>query len=215
MIEQAVIYLKALIVQYGAWGVFAATIIEEIVAPIPSPFIPLSAGFLMFPPPMPFYEVLLQSALRIALPVAVGVGIGSAVVYAIGFFGGKILIERWKKFLGFSWRDVERAEMRLTSGRGDEAVLFLMRIVPVIPGVAISGVCGIVRYPFRNFIIITFIGSFVRALLLSLLGWKVGEVYMKYADALSHIEKYILLVAIIAVVGYGIKVFVSRYSRKS
>jgi len=204
MIEHAVIYLKALIAQYGAWGVFAATIVEEVVAPIPSPFVPLSAGFLMFPPTADVAAVLMQTAVLIALPVAVGVGIGSSAVYAIGFYGGRTLIERWQKFLGFTWRDVERVETRLTSGAGDEIILFAMRILPVIPGVAISGFCGIVRYPFRKFITITLVGSFIRALLLGMLGWKVGEVYTQYADAIAHLEKY-LLVAVLAAAGvYGV-----------
>jgi len=203
MIDQAIIYLKTLIAQYGAWGVFAATIAEEIIAPIPSPFVPLSAGFLMFPPTASIATVLAQAAVLIALPVAIGVGIGSSAVYAIGFYGGHALIERWQKFLGFTWRDVERVEARLTSGAGDELVLFLMRILPVIPGVAISGFCGIVRYPFRKFIAITMVGSFIRALLLGVLGWKVGEVYNTYADAIAHFEKYLLVAVLVSAVSYG------------
>ena len=212
MIEHAVIYLKELIAQYGAWGVFAATIVEEVVAPIPSPFVPLSAGFLMFPPTADVAAVLMQTAVLIALPVAVGVGIGSSAVYAIGFYGGRTLIERWQKFLGFTWRDVEHVETRLTSGAGDEVILFAMRILPVIPGVAISGFCGIVRYPFRKFITITLVGSFIRALLLGMLGWKVGEVYTQYADAIAHLEKY-LLVAVLAAAGvYGVYFLWRRYA---
>ena len=44
MIESSITYIQEIIATYGAWGVFVATLIEEVVAPIPSALVPLAAG---------------------------------------------------------------------------------------------------------------------------------------------------------------------------
>ncbi|HMP85599.1 MAG TPA: VTT domain-containing protein, partial [Candidatus Paceibacterota bacterium] len=199
MIEQITSYIQPIIQDYGALGVFLATLLEEIVAPIPSPLVPLTAGFFLLPSNEIFINILLKAIFLIALPVAVGVSIGSLVVYAIAYFGGKPLIEKTKKWIGLSWDDVQKAETKLTKGKGDEITLFILRILPVIPGVAISGFCGMVRYSIKSFVIITFFGSFVRATLLGFLGFYVGVMYFEYVGIISKIEKY--LFAILLVIG--------------
>lgn len=206
MIESLIVYVQSIIFEYGAWGVFFATIIEEIIAPIPSPLIPLAAGFFLLPEGVSFAETALRGAFAIALPVSIGISIGSAFVYALGFFGGKPVIEKSKKWVGISWQDVEKSEARFTRGKGDEITLFILRLLPIVPGVAISGFCGVVRYPFKKFITITCVGSFARAFVLGMVGWQVGELYATYASMISKFEKYILIgvvfLLLLSVVGY-------------
>ncbi len=198
MIEQLIVYIQSLIAGYGAWGVFAATMIEEVVSPIPSPIIPLAAGFFLLSIDLSFAEALLRSAYVIALPVSIGVSIGSSAVYAIGFFGGKPVIDSTKRWTGIRWEDVEKVEVRLTRGKGDEITLFVLRMIPLIPGVAVSGLAGIIRYRFRTFLLITLVGSFLRALLLGLVGWQVGEFYGYYADVLAAFEDYAFMAVLVA-----------------
>lgn len=193
MIENIIIYMQLIIPEYGAWGVFVATLIEEVIAPIPSPLVPLAAGFFLLPTSISFAEVALRGALTIAVPVSIGISIGSALVYALGFFGGKPVIEKTRKWTRINWKDAERLGERLPRGKGDEITLLILRILPIVPGVAISGFCGVVRYPFKKFIIATSLGSFIRAAILSMIGWQVGELHAAYADIISKFEGYILL----------------------
>ena len=108
-----------------------------------------------------------------------------------------------KKWLGLEWSDVEKVEKKLIKGKGDEITIFILRVLPIIPGVAISGFCGAVRYPFYNFITITLAGAFVRAFVLGVVGWQVGEFYQIYADNISRFEEHILFgtLAVLAVGG--------------
>jgi membrane protein DedA with SNARE-associated domain len=122
------------------------------------------------------------------------------VVYALGYFGGKPVIEKSKRWTGINWQDIEKTESLLTRGKGDEITLFALRVLPIIPGVAISGFCGVVRYPFKTFIIITIIGAFVRAFILGVVGWQVGELYATYAEMVSKFEKVILLAVLTFIV---------------
>ncbi|MBZ1356469.1 MAG: VTT domain-containing protein [Candidatus Nealsonbacteria bacterium] len=209
MIENFITYIQSIISQYGAWGVFLATLIEEIIAPVPSPIVPLAAGFFLLPTSVSFTEIVLRGAFTIALPVSIGITIGSTLVYALGFFGGKPVIEKSKKWTGINWDDIEKSEARFTRGKGDEISLFVLRVLPIIPGVAISGFCGVVRYQFKKFIIITSLGAFVRAFVLGLVGWQVGELYVTYADMISKFEKYVLSVVffllLLSFLGYYIR----------
>lgn len=193
MIEAIISYIQSLISQYGALGVFIAALIEQIIAPIPSQLVPLTAGFFLLPANIPFIETIFKGIIMIATPAVVGIIIGATLVYIAGFFGGKPIIEKTKKLTGINWQNIEKTEARFTKGKGDEIVLFILRLLPIVPGVAISAFCGIVRYPFKKFIIITIIGSFIRAFALSMVGWQVGELYANYAEIIAKFERYILL----------------------
>ena len=194
MIDSIVVYIQSIISNYGALGVFGVTIIEEIITPIPSAIIPLMAGFFLLPSTMSFAEILLRGILIIALPVSIGISIGSTLVYILGFFGGKPAIEKSKKLTGINWQEIIKMEEKVTRGDRDEIALFIFRLIPIVPGFAISCFCGVVRYPFQKFIIITFFGSFVRAFILGIIGWQVGELYVNYADIISRFEKIIFLI---------------------
>ena len=197
MLDVFIEYIKVIVGEYGFLGVFYATLIEEVIAPIPSSLVPMLAGFSFLGEGVSFISIFYKAIFVIALPVAVGVSLGSLAVYLIGYFGGKPLIEKSKNLIGLNWESVERIERRMTKGHKDEIALFVLRMIPVIPGVAISAFCGLVRYKIKTFVIITFLGSFSRALLLGFFGFYVGELYFKYSDYISSFEKYALLIILL------------------
>jgi len=209
MIEKIIDYIQPIIVEYGAIGVFFATLIEEIVAPIPSSLVPLMAGFFLLPSGESILiETIWQALFIIALPVAFGITIGSVAVYGIGYIGGKPAIEKSKKWLGLKWNDLKKIESKLIRGSGDEIMLFALRLMPIVPGVAISGFCGIIRYPLKNFAVVTFLGAFTRALLLGIVGWYVGDAYTAYSEIISKTEKYIFVVLGILAIFFLVRFYV-------
>lgn len=210
-IENITSYIQPIITEFGPLGVFFATLLEEIIAPIPSPLVPLTAGFFLLPTNDWFVTTAWQALFIIALPVAFGVTLGSIAVYSLGYLGGKSVIEKSKKWIGLSWEDVERTERKITKGRGDEITLFILRVLPIVPGVAISSLCGIVHYNIKTFVIITFFGSLVRATALGIVGWYVGSVYLAYIDAISKIEKYILIILIALIVFFVGRFIFKKY----
>ena len=215
MIEKLISYIQPVVVEYGAFGVFLSTLLEGVIAPIPSPLVPLMAGFLLLPVDGSFLEITWQALFVIAFPVAFGMTLGSLVVYGIGYLGGKPAIEKSKKWLGLSWEDLEKIENKLIRGSGDEVVLFILRTLPIIPGVAISGFCGIVRYSLKTFTVITFLGTFVRALALGVVGWYVGGAYITYSETISKVEKYIFVLLIIsAILFFGRLYFLKKAASK-
>lgn len=197
MIQQAVIFIQSLIAEYGVWGVVAATFIEELVAPIPSALVPVAAGFFLIPPEAALAEAVMRALLLVALPIAMGVTLGSMIVYSIAYTGGKPIIDRFGNWLGLSWNSIERLQKYFSGGRKDEVMLLLLRIIPIIPGVAISGLSGIIRYHFTTFVLTTFIGVYIRSVLLGLLGWQAGELYQEYFEVIDRIEGQLLLVLLV------------------
>ena len=194
MIENAISYIQSIIIELGVIGVFIASLIEQIIAPIPSPLIPMMAGFFLLPAYGTFFQVLWQSVFIIALPATAGIIIGASIVYFLGHWGGKPVIEKTKKWLGLKWEDVEKIKRKLDNSRSDEFVLFILWLLPIVPGVAISVFCGIIRYPLLKFIIIIALGSFLRAIAMALFGWQTGELYIVYAEHIGNIENYLLIV---------------------
>jgi len=189
--------IRPVVVAYGALGVFLVSLAEEVIAPIPSTLTILAAGFFLIPASVSFLEGFRVAFFIVALPSAAGITLGSLLLYGIIWWGGKSLIDRFGRWFGVSWSDIEKIERQFEKGWADEAILFVLRATPLIPNSAISVFCGLIRYPLNKFIAITFLGTTLRALIMSLVGWGVGEAYIEYALRLEEVEKYIWLAIIL------------------
>ena len=186
----------------GAWSVFAGVIIESVIVPIPSPLIIMGAGFILISPELKFLEALTPILLQIVLPGAVASTLGAYIGYAIGYYGGKPMVDRWERFLGFSWRDVEALERRFESGQVITSI-FLLRALPIFPLSVISAAAGLLRLPLKQFSLWTFYGTIPRCLFLGYLGWGMGETYQGIARGIDKAEGIVsghLIVAIFALI---------------
>jgi len=198
MIEYLVHFLQINILPWGALGVFVASVIEEVIAPIPSALVMTMSGFILVSGPVSV-KAILAIIFKVALPAALGVTIGSYVIYFAARFGGKFSIERWGKYLGLYWTDMEKLQNRLSGTRKDELIIGIARVIPIVPSVAISAFCGILEMNVFKYFIISFVGVFFRGIILGILGWQVGNVYEKYAQTISSIENVVLLSTIFAI----------------
>ena len=187
---------------YGPWSVFIGVIIESVIVPIPSPLIIMGAGFVLISPELSFFHALLPILLQIVLPGAIASTLGAYIGYAIGYFGGKPMVDRWQKFLGFSWKDVETLERRFQSGQVNTLIFFL-RALPIFPLSVISAAAGLLRLPIGQFSLWTFYGTIPRCLFLGYLGWGLGETYQGMAKGIDKAEGIVsglLILAVIAAV---------------
>ena len=186
-----------------------ASIIEEIIAPIPSTMVIMGTSFIVLKGTMITPGAFFSLFINVVLPAALGVTIGSLFVYAIAYFAGKPFLERWGKYLGISWEDIEKAENKFEKSNSDTIVLFGVRAIPIIPSVAISAFCGFIRFNVKEYIIITFLGTLVRASILGFIGWQFGSLYQTAANEISYIEEISLSIIIIIAIVYII------YKKKS
>lgn len=196
MVESLILFLETHILPWGPFGVFVASVIEEVVAPIPSALIMTMSGFIFVPKGFYLSSISIL-VFKVAIPAAFGVTIGSYFIYFLAKYGGKFFIEKWGRYIGLYWSDVEKIQSKLSGTKKDEILISSARIIPIVPSVAISAFCGIIQMNFIKYSIITLLGTFVRGLILGTIGWQVGNVYYKYAEAIGLMEKWILLSTIL------------------
>ncbi|MEK7552271.1 MAG: VTT domain-containing protein [Patescibacteria group bacterium] len=207
MISQLVIFAENLFVTYGAWGVFLASIVEEVIAPIPSSLVIMGAGF-SFMDGLPINVSSLGYLMMfVVLPATIGVTIGSLFIYTLAYFAGKPFLKKYGKYVGVSWQSVEETEAKFASKQADSLTLFALRAVPIVPSVVISALSGIMRISILKYIICTFLGTFIRATILGIVGWQAGSLYKIYAEQIDLAENAIiigLIVIFLAYIGYRI-----------
>lgn len=209
MTESLIFFLQTHVLPLGAFGVFLASVVEEVLAPIPSALIMTMSGFLLLSGPVSLGSI---SALvfKVAIPAALGVTIGSYFVFYIARFGGKPIIESWGKYVGLYWSDVESLRGKMLGTKKDEILIAAARIIPIFPSVVISAFCGILQMNPIKYFVISFAGIFVRGLILGTIGWQVAGIYEKYAKVISSIENVVLLSTVLGVVLFVVLKYKSK-----
>ncbi|MEK7187432.1 MAG: VTT domain-containing protein [Patescibacteria group bacterium] len=213
MIESLVEKISFLVAAYGPWGVFAVALLEEMIAPIPSTLTTVGAGFILLTSYVDLGSVIVPALLFVAVPTALGMTIGGLLPYGIGYYGGNMIIHRWGKWFGITEQSVEKMKRYFNRGHADEVVLAALRAVPIFPNSLTSGVCGLVHYPLRPFLLYSFLGGTVRALVLGLIGWSMGEAYVEYGGLLNAFENIFLLIAILLIAAILVYLFRKKRTR--
>jgi len=177
--------------------VFLASIIEEIIAPIPSPLVMTFAGSLAA-----MQEVGWVYAIFLVAIGAVGKTMGGFIIYMIADKGEDIITRRFSKFFGVSSNQIELIGKRLDKGWRDNIVLFLLYAAPVVASAPISIACGLVKINMRSFLVAMFCGTFVKGSFYFYIGYTGAEALVAISENIRGIEKfsYILILAIIVAV---------------
>lgn len=149
---------------FSAFAFFLAALTSEIVAPLPSPLLLIGAAFFI---KAPFSLVLLYKAIfYVVLPITLGSTLGAVVIYLVAFYGGKPVLEKFRKYLRFSWEDVEKFEKKMAEKNYDIFALFISRCIPLLPTTIANILAGLVRMNWFEYTVATFLGIFLRILLL-------------------------------------------------
>jgi membrane protein DedA with SNARE-associated domain len=212
MLETIITQLQAFFIDYGAIGVFLGSIIEEIIAPIPSTIIIIGSSFFILEGQSIGIESIMTLIFNVSIPAGVGMTIGSLFIYGLCYYIGKPFITKWGKYFTIRWEDIEKTDEKFKEQTRDELILYAVRAIPIIPSVAISAFCGVIRYDIKKYIIITLLGGLTRATILGFLGWQFGNFYQEISDQISFLEEIAVIAIVIIIIGYII--FNKRKSKK-
>lgn len=157
-------HIIAVIAALGYAGVMLLMAIESACVPLPSEIILPFSGYLV--------STGRFSLIGVALAGAVGCNLGSMLAYAIGFWGGRPLAERYGRWLLLAPGDLDRAE-RWFHQRGDLTVFF-SRMLPVVR-TYIALPAGVARMKLGRFHFYTFLGSLAWCWALAYLGSRLGQ----------------------------------------
>ena len=201
MITATIELIEKLIIPFGGYGVFLAEVIEEIFVPIPSSAILLGSGFVFLKGSVDLFFIN-TLFFTVVIPATLGLTLGSLVIYGLAYKGGKPFIDTYGKWFTISWDDIEHVNNKFKDGTFDEWSIILARVFPLIPSVLIAAFCGLTRMPIKKYILLTLIGAFFKALLLALVGWQVGSLYLKYAGIIGKVENTVFALIILSFVAF-------------
>lgn len=147
---------------------FAGGFVEELVAPIPSALIMITAGTIAG-------ERALGTAAVgwLALLGAAGKTAGAAVIYAAAGRAENFFKSRFARFLGIGRREADR----MNSGWKSGTMIFVLRAIPVVPGVILSVAGGLLKVRPKTFLLMTFCGYALKDFVLLYMGYGGREVY--------------------------------------
>lgn len=139
--------------------VVVGSFLEEIIAPIPSPFVMTTAAVLA--------KAQSYSPLQITLLITLAALAKTASSYLIYIFAdkaGEVVIGRFGKYFGVSHEKIEQIGQILSKSWWDDVLLFLSRAIPLIPTSVVTVFAGAMKYDVKSFLLMTFLGSLVRNL---------------------------------------------------
>ncbi len=156
-------WIIAIISAIGYLGIALLMAIESACIPLPSEIIMPFSGYLVSTGRFNFFLG--------ATAGAIGCNLGSSVAYAVGYYGGRPLVEKWGSYILISRRDLELVDRFFA--RFGSITVFISRLLPVVR-TFIALPAGIARMPQLKFQLYTFIGSWPWCFALAYIGEQLG-----------------------------------------
>ena len=182
--------LRNAVVAYGYWAVGAALLLENAGIPVPGETILLLASFLAYSE----HDLKLGWIIAVATIAAT---IGDNLGFALGYYGGRAVVQRYEAFFRIKTATLARGE-RLFERYGAVTVFFArfvfgMRIIA-------GPMAGVLHMPWKKFVLFNFLGAVVWVSVISGAGFFFGRHWHRLERGIKHFDlAVIVVVAIIAV----------------
>jgi membrane protein DedA with SNARE-associated domain len=185
------------VLHYGYLAVFVLMVLESACIPVPSEVTMLFGGALAN---AAFLESLGQDGKHLNFVVVALVGtagnvVGSWIAWAVGYRGGRPLIERWGRYVFLREHELDRAEVWFE--RHGQLAVLVSRLLPVVR-TFISLPAGIAEMGFARFTVYTFAGCLPWTFALTAVGYALGgqwEVVERYLRPVSYAVAAVVLAA--------------------
>ncbi len=171
----------------GYAGILLLTAIGSACIPLPSEVVMAFSGYLV--------STGRFTLLWVTLAGAIGNNVGSAVAYAIGYYGGRPLVEKYGSYVLLSRRELAWAD-RFFARHGDAAV-FVGRLLPLVRAY-IALPAGVARMPQLRFHVYTFLGSLPWCLGLAYFGMVAGE---NWKDISKYFHRFDAVIGAVIAIG--------------
>jgi len=170
----------------GYFGIFFLMLVESCGILMPSEVIMPFAGFLVADGKMNFWAVSFIGAFANLA--------GSLIAYWIGAKGGRVLIEKYGRYVLISKHDLDLAD-RWFAKFGNLAVFF-GRLLPIVR-TFISFPAGIAKMEIKRFSLYTFAGALPWSILFTWLGVKMGDNWEQIIEKLHNFDLFVLALIVI------------------
>ncbi|HLI20703.1 MAG TPA: DedA family protein [Stellaceae bacterium] len=167
MFEHLLAFLAGAIVatisSLGYLGVAFLMAVESTCIPLPSEIIMPFSGYLVSTGRFDLFLV--------ATAGAIGCNLGSSLAYAVGYYGGRPLVEKWGRYVLMSRHDLDLVDRFFARFGG--ITVFVCRLLPVAR-TFIALPAGMARMPQLKFQLYTFVGSWPWCFALAYVGERLG-----------------------------------------
>lgn len=172
-------------------------LVEEIIAIIPSPFVPLTAGSLALNQNKTIYYILL-----LALIGAFAKIFSTSLVFWLSDKMEDVITHgKIGKILGLETNEIERYGKIFSKSKNNTLILFILRALPFVPTLPVTVVAGLLKIKYRVFVIGTFLGIFVRNsfyLLVAFYGLQQFQGLMKGMDTLNFVLEIVVIIGFLS-----------------
>jgi membrane protein DedA with SNARE-associated domain len=175
----------------GYPGLFAAMVAENLFPPIPSELVLPLAGFESFEGNLVFVWALLAAT--------AGSLAGALVLYAVGLYGGRPVVYRYRRILRVSEADLDRADAWFD--RWGTWVVLGARVVPIARSL-VSIPAGMSEMPLARFVLLTTVGSLAWNSILMGAGYGLGANWNDVTDIAERYSTAMKVAAVLTVVAF-------------
>jgi membrane protein DedA with SNARE-associated domain len=189
--------LRSALAHYGYWAIAAALLLENAGVPVPGETVLLLASFLAYS----------EHDLRVPWIIVVGTvaaTLGDNLGFAIGHYGGRRLLDRYRKTFRVSDDAVVRGE-GLFLRYGAITILFARFVfgMRVIAG----PMAGVLRMPWKKFAVFNFLGAGLWVTVISLVGYVFGS---RWKLLMHFMRRFDLVLVVVFVLMLGVMWWRSR-----
>jgi len=189
--------LRSALAHYGYWAIAAALLLENAGVPVPGETVLLLASFLAYS----------EHDLRVPWIIVVGTvaaTLGDNLGFAIGHYGGRRLLDRYRKTFRVSDDAVVRGE-GLFLRYGAITILFARFVfgMRVIAG----PMAGVLRMPWKKFAVFNFLGAGLWVTVISVVGYVFGS---RWKLLMHFMRRFDLVLVVVFVLMLGVMWWRSR-----
>lgn len=175
---------------WGYWTVPAVLLLENAGVPVPGETVLLFASFLAYD----------EGKLRLPYLILLGIAactLGDNLGYLVGRRGGRPLLDRYQHLFRIRDRTLRRGE-RLFARHGHIAIFFARFIfgMRIIAG----PLAGVLRMPWRQFVLFNFLGAAVWVTTISLVGYFFGSEWDTVVRVMGRVNLIIVIVVLAVLV---------------
>lgn len=178
--------LRAFIADYGYWAVALVLLCENAGIPVPGETTLLLASFLAYSE----HQLQLRWIIVVATCAAT---LGDNLGYAIGYYGGRPLLDRYQSFFRISSTAVQRGE-KMFARYGAAAIFFARFIFGM--RVFAGPLAGVLRMRWRAFALFNFLGAVVWVTVIASAGYLFGQHWRTLLRAMQRFNIAVLIVAL-------------------
>jgi membrane protein DedA with SNARE-associated domain len=181
--------LRSTLVQYGYWAVAVALMLENAGVPCPGETVLLMASFLAYS----------EHDLRLPWIILVGTAaatLGDNVGFALGYYGGRPLLERYATVFRIRSATLRHGERWFE--RYGVVTVFFARFVFGMRIIA-GPLAGVLRMQWQKFLVSNFLGAALWVTVISVAGYFFGQQWSRLASVLKRFDIALAILVLLTV----------------